>query len=175
MPDLTGPVAGEPRERPRGAPGVRRAGAWLVWWVVLMAFWVIIDDSVRTDELLAGAVAAALAATLAELVTYQAAARFRMRLRWLIPALRLPGEVARDMLIVYRALWRRLVHGEEPASGFAEVPARYGDDTPAGVTRRTLLVGGTSIAPNTFVLGMDAGRDVMVVHRLVAMPEERKR
>ena len=180
MPDLTGPLAGEPRERPRSVPAVRRAGAWLVWWVALMAFWVIIDDSVRTDELLAGAGAAALAATLAELVTYQAATRFQMRPRWLVPALRLPGEVARDMLIIYRALWRRLVHGEEPPSGFAEVHARYGDDTPAGVTRRTLLVGGTSVAPNTFVLGMDSGRDVMVVHRLVVpeernVPEERKR
>ena len=36
------------------------------------------------------------------------------------------------------------------------------------MTRRTLLVGGTSVAPNTFVLGIDPERDVMVVHRLVA-------
>jgi hypothetical protein len=136
MPDLTGPLAGEPRERPRNVPAVRRAGAWLVWWVVLMSFWVIIDDSVRTDELLAGAVVAALAATLAELVTYQAATRFRMRLRWLVPALRLPGELARDMLIIYRALWRRLVHGDEP-------PAALPKCRPAmATTRPRVLPGG---------------------------------
>ena len=136
MPDLTGPLAGEPRERPRNVPAVRRAGAWLVWWVVLMSFWVIIDDSVRTDKLLAGAVVAALAATLAELVTYQAATRFRMRLRWLVPALRLPGELARDMLIIYRALWRRLVHGDEP-------PAALPKCRPAmATTRPRVLPGG---------------------------------
>jgi multisubunit Na+/H+ antiporter MnhE subunit len=137
----------------------------------MMAFWVMLDDSVATDELLAGAGAAAIAASLAELVTYQAASRFRMRIGWLVPALRLPGEVARDTVIVYRALWRRLVHGEQPPSAFIERPVRFGDDTPEGVTRRTLLVGGTSVAPNTFVLGIDPERDVMVLHQLVAERE----
>jgi multisubunit Na+/H+ antiporter MnhE subunit len=134
----------------------------------MMAFWVMLDDSIATDELLAGAGAAALAALLAEQVTYQAASRFRMRISWLVPALRLPGEVAGDMVIVYAALWRRLAGGQQPDSAFAELPARFGDDTGAGVTRRTLLIGGRSLAPNTFVLGIDPERDVMVVHQLVA-------
>lgn len=165
---MTGPLAGEPRKRQRNLPAARRVGSWLVWWVLMMSFWVMIDDSVETDELLAGAGAAALAAVFAELVTYQAATRFRMRTGWLGPALRLPGQVVGDTVIVYRALWRRLAHGEQPPSAFLELPARFGDDTPEGVTRRTLLVGGTSLAPNTFVLGLDRERDVMVVHRLVA-------
>jgi hypothetical protein len=41
----------------------------------MMAFWVMLDDSLATDELLAGAGAATIAASLAELVTYQAASR----------------------------------------------------------------------------------------------------
>jgi len=165
---MTGPLAGEPRERRRDMPAARRVRSWFVWWVLMMLFWVVIDDSIATDELLAGAGAAALAALFAEVVTYQAATRFHMRIRWLVPAFRLPGQVARDLVIVYGALWRRLVHGEQPPSAFVELPARFGDDTPEGVTRRTLLVGGTSLAPNTFVLGIDSERDVMVVHRLVA-------
>jgi multisubunit Na+/H+ antiporter MnhE subunit len=165
---MTGPLAGEPRERNPDVSIPRRAGSWLVWWVLMMSFWVMLDDSVSTDELLAGAGAAALAATLAELVTYQAGARFRMRIEWLVPALRLPAEVARDMVTVYAALWRRLARGEQPPSAFLELPARFGDDSPEGVTRRVLLIGGTSVAPNTFALGLDKDRDVMVVHRLVA-------
>jgi hypothetical protein len=35
------------------------------------------------------------------------------------------------------------------------------------VTRRVLLTGAYSLAPNKFVLGMDEQRDVMVVHELV--------
>lgn len=169
--DPPGPLAGEPRERQLDLPWARRAGSWLIWWVLMMSFWVMLDDSVAPDELLAGAGAAVIAATLAELVTYQAASRFRMRIEWLVPALRLPGEVARDTVIVYRALWRRLMHGEQPASAFIERPVRFGDDTPEGVSRRTLLVGGASIAPNTFVLGIDPEHDVMVLHQLVAEGE----
>jgi hypothetical protein len=30
-----------------------------------------------------------------------------------------------------------------------------------------LLIGGRSVAPNSFALGMDEDRDVMVVHELV--------
>jgi multisubunit Na+/H+ antiporter MnhE subunit len=133
-----------------------------------MSFWTIIDDSISVDELLVGAGAAALAATLAELIGYQAAARFRMRIEWAVPALRLPGEVVRDTIIVFTALWRRLVRGEEPPSGFREIPARAGDDSEEGVTRRVLLVGGRSVAPNTYVAGIDRERAVMIVHQLVA-------
>jgi multisubunit Na+/H+ antiporter MnhE subunit len=171
---MTGPLAGEPRERKPDVPLPRRVGSWLVWWVLMMSFWVMLDDSINTDELLAGAGAAALAAFLAELVTYQAGARFRMRIGWVVPALRLPGQVAGDMVTVYAALWRRLTRGEQPPSAFLELPARFGDDSPEGDTRRTLLIGGTSVAPNTFALGLDKERDVMVVHRLVAAKPARK-
>lgn len=148
-------------------PLARRAGAWLAWWILLMSFWVILDDSIATDELLAGAGAAALAAFLAELVTYQAAARVRARAGWLAPLIGLPGQVAQDTVIVFAALWRRLAHGEQPPSGFRVLPVRYGDDTAEGKTRRALLIGGRSIAPNSIALGIDRDRDVMVIHQLV--------
>jgi multisubunit Na+/H+ antiporter MnhE subunit len=167
MPDL-GPLAGEPRKRRHRRPGLARVGAWLVWWVLLMSLWIMLDDSLATDELLAGAGAAAIAALVAELATYQAATRFRMRIRWLVPALRLPGQVAVDMVTVYAALWRRLARGEQPASAFVTEPVRFGDDTPVGVTRRVLLIGARSVAPNAFALGIDRGTETMVLHQLVA-------
>jgi multisubunit Na+/H+ antiporter MnhE subunit len=167
MEELTGPRAGRRRGHEQQTRLSRRARAWIVWWVILMSFWVILDDSIALDELLAGAGAAALAATLAELVGHQASTRFRMRAGWMAPALSLPGQVARDTVIVFAALWRRLAHGEQPPSGFREIPTRFGDDSDEGVTRRVLLVGGRSVAPNTFVLGIDRERNVMVVHQLV--------
>jgi len=160
---------------PHQVPLARRVGAWLTWWVLLMSFWVILDDSIATDELLAGAAAAAIGAFLAELVTYQAATRLRMRIEWAALAFRLPAEVARDTGIVFAALYRRLARGEEPPSGFRALPARYGDETAGGKTRRALLVGGTSVAPNTFVLGIDRERDVMVIHQLVVNQGEAER
>ena len=152
---------------PEKAPFARRAGAWLTWWVLLMSFWVMLDDSIATDELLAGAGAAALAAFLTELVTYQAAARVRIRARWVVQAVELPGKVAGDTVIVFAALWRMLARSEEPPSGFRRLPVRYGDDTAGGRTRRALLIGGKSIAPNSIAAGIDKDTDTMVIHQLV--------
>ena len=158
---------GEPRRQGRPVPFTRRASSWLVWWVLLLGLWVAIDDSIGLAEVGTGAGAAALGAFLAEVACYQAATRFRMRAAWILRAFTLPGRVLSDTVLVFRALWRRCVHGEQPASGFRELPARFGDDSDEGVTRRVLLVGANSLAPNTFVLGIDRDRDAMVVYQLV--------
>ncbi len=152
---------------PQKVPFGRRAGVWLAWWVLLMSFWVVLDDSIATDELLAGAGAAALAAFLAELVTYQAAARPRLRGAWLARSVALPAQIAGDTVIVFAALWRRLAHGEEPRSGFRQLPVRYGDDTAEGRTRRALLIGAKSIAPNSIAAGIDKDTNAMIIHQLV--------
>jgi multisubunit Na+/H+ antiporter MnhE subunit len=172
MPDQagsgSGPLAGEPRQRePAGRSRAAWAGSWLVWWVLMLSFWIAVDDSLAVDEVLAGAGAAAIAALVADLALYQAAERLRIRPRWLVPALRLPGQVAADTVTVYAALWRRMVRGEQPDSGFVAEPARYGDDSAEDITRRVLLIGGRSLAPNTFALGIDAETDTMVLHQLV--------
>jgi len=167
---VTGPVAGEPRpRRPAGAAArPRRLATWLAWWIILMSLWVAVDDSFASDELLAGVGVAALAALAAELVGDQAGLRLRIRAAWLVRALGLPGQVARQTVMVFAALARTLFTKAPPASGrFRELPVSYGDDTPLGVTRRVLLTGARSLAPNEFVLGIDAERDVMVTHQLV--------
>lgn len=170
QPQATGPLAGEPRQRGGQQPEVtarHRAATWLAWWVLLMSLWVAVDDSLQFDELLAGAGAAALAALAAEVASHQAATRLAIRPRWLIQVFRLPGQVAADTVTVFAALAAALATRKPPESGFRELPARYGDDTPRGVARRVLLTGAESLAPNKFVLGIDAERDVMVVHELV--------
>ena len=168
MQKLAGGPEGSPRRRPVAAAVVRRVRAWLIWWALLMALWIIADDSIATDELLAGAGAAALAALLAEVVGYQAATRPWLRRAWLGEALRLPADVARDTGVVFGALWHRLVHGEVPRSAFLELPTRFGPQTNQGAARRALLVAGRSLAPNRLALGLDAQCDVLVVHQLVA-------
>jgi multisubunit Na+/H+ antiporter MnhE subunit len=147
----------------------RRAATWLTWWVILMSLWVAVDDSFESDELAVGAGAAAVTALLAEVVCYQAELRFRVKAAWLVQAVRLPGEVARHTLLVFGALARTLFTKEPPPDGrFRELPVRYGDDTTLGVTRRVLLTGARSLAPNEFALGLGAEPDTMVVHQLVA-------
>jgi multisubunit Na+/H+ antiporter MnhE subunit len=152
-------------------PSAGKPGAvitWLTWWIPLMSLWVAVDDSVAPDELLAGAGAAALAALAAAMVSRQARLRYRIRAAWLPRALALPGQVVSDTVAVFAVL-SRTVAGQEPppAGAFREVPVRYGDETPRGVTRRVLLTGARSLTPNAFVVGFDKERDAMLVHELV--------
>lgn len=158
--------------RHRGLAG-RRLATWLGWWVVLMAIWVIVDDSIGRDELIAGALAAAVSAALTEVASHQARVGYRFRIGWLAAAARLPGQVARETAVVFAALGRRIVSGQEPAGGFVAEPVRAGPDTDAGRTRRALLVGAQSLSPNKFVLGIDAGRGVLIAHKLVLAPGDR--
>ena len=72
------------------------------------------------------------------------------------------------MTVYAGAVAHRLTRGEQPDSAFVTEPVRFGDDTPAGVTRRVLLIGGRSVAPNAFALGIDRGTETMVLHQLVA-------
>ena len=137
-----------------------------------MSFWVMLDDSIDADELVAGAGAAALGAFLAELATFQAASQVRVRIEWLVPAMSLPWQAIRDTGLIFLALWRCLVLGREPRSGFREQPVRFGPDTIEGRTRRSLLIGGLSVAPTRFVLGLDSDRGVMVVHELATREQE---
>jgi multisubunit Na+/H+ antiporter MnhE subunit len=167
---MTMPDRGGGTRQPTQTPAARRAGAWLVWWVLLMSFWVILDDSIEPDELLAGAGAAALGATLAELVSHQSGLRFRIRITWITELFGLPLQVARDTWIVFAALWRRLARGEEPRSGFRAIPVETGGDCDDERSRRVLLVWERSVAPNSFALGVDHDRDVMIIHQLV-VPE----
>jgi multisubunit Na+/H+ antiporter MnhE subunit len=160
--------------------GDRRRGAvrgfavsWFAWWALMMGFWVAIDDSLRADELIVGAAASALAAAAAAGVGRLAQVRAGFESAWLPAtvsgALQLPGKVLQETLLVFTALAKALRPGgaDPPAGGFREVPVRYGDDTPAGATRRILLTGAKSLAPNAFVVAFDAERDVMLVHELV--------
>ncbi len=172
---MTGPLAGagSPRRRERERGSASRVGSWLGWWAVLTGFWVGVDWSIDTAEVLVGVAVAAVTALLVELVEYQTDTYVRLRLRWLLRAWRLPGEVLRDCGIVLAALWRRVVRGEQPAGGFVAVPTRWGADTALGMTRRMLLVGGMSVAPNTFALGIDRDRDVVIAHHLVLRASDR--
>ena len=96
-----------------------------MWWVLLMSFWVILDDSIALDELLAGAGAAALGgAVLAELAAPPGRDPVPDAARWVAPALRLPGRSARDTVIVFAPCGGGWPAAQEPASGFRELPVR---------------------------------------------------
>ena len=75
---------------------VQRIAFWLGWWVVCFALWVLLVFKTEPAEFVAGALAAAFAATGAELVRSRGYAPFAPELAWSRGLLRLPREVVMD-------------------------------------------------------------------------------
>jgi multisubunit Na+/H+ antiporter MnhE subunit len=147
-------------ERPRH-PGALRA--WLIWWALLAALWLALVDTVLAPELIAGAVAAAIAATGAVIVREQRRLLLRPRLAWVRSAGRPLRRTVTDLGPLARALVRpRAEHGR-----LVEVPYDAVGDTPDAATHRVFTQALGSLAPNTLVVDIDRDRRVLIVHQLV--------
>jgi multisubunit Na+/H+ antiporter MnhE subunit len=146
---------------------MRRALGWTCWWAVLAGFWLLLTDTTKTSELVAGAVAAALAVGSAELVEREGLVVWRPRLRWLPGLWRPPVSIVRDTGRLAVALWRRLVHRRPVQGRLRAVRFTRTGDGPEDTAARVLVKAAGSAAPNTFVVGVDSEHEVLLVHQLV--------
>ena len=74
---------------------VKRVGFWIAWYVPLVLLWLGFIDTFANEEVTAGLVAAAVAATAADLVRSRDLVRFRMDPHWLRGLSQLPWQVLR--------------------------------------------------------------------------------
>jgi multisubunit Na+/H+ antiporter MnhE subunit len=153
-----------------GAPGA--VAAWVAWFAALWALWVVLANQTTTPELVAGAVAAVVGATAAMVVRGQRPVLGRPRAAWVLALWRPVAAIPRDLALLAGAL-AAAGRGRPPAGELAAVPFSVADD-PRGAARRVLAVAAGSLSPNTIVLGLDADRDELVVHRLVARGDLRR-
>jgi multisubunit Na+/H+ antiporter MnhE subunit len=160
-------VASRKRRRAVQTPAQRFA-FWLSWWAIAYGLWVLFVFKTEPAELVAGAVAAAFAATGAELVRSRGYAPFAPDLAWSRWLLRLPKEVVVDTWRLAVLLVRHFVHGV-PIKGCLRIvrfPAGS-DDDPRAQARRTVVGWLASVSPNTYVIGIDERHHVAVVHQLI--------
>jgi multicomponent Na+:H+ antiporter subunit E len=158
------PAAPSQRDRPRH-PGAGRA--WVVWWGLLAALWLALVDTVVVPELLAGAAAAAIAATGAVLVRGQRRLLLRPRAAWLRAV---PGALLRavtDLRPLLAALWRRGIRRRDERGALVEVPYAAVADDPTAAAHRALTQALGTLAPNTIVVDVDRRRRKLLVHQLV--------
>jgi len=140
----------------------------VAWWAALFALWLLLVESVATAELMAGVVASALAASVAEAVREREYVRFAPAASWLRFVPRLVWQVLEDCWILGVALARQLAGGRPARGVISRVPMRYGDDSGRAAARRALLNFGISITPNSYVIDFDAETSTAVLHQLVA-------
>lgn len=153
-------------ERSRPALIARRALAWTLAWMLAAALYLLLIDIGDLPELIVGAGAAVLAATGLELAREQGLVGESIRLQWLLrlyrPAARIPGDIALVTVMAVRALWDR-----QPRQGqFRAVRFSGRGNRQIETGRRALAEALGSLAPNTFVVGIDAERDLILAHQL---------
>lgn len=153
-------------ERSRPALLTRRAIAWSLGLVFAAAFYLLLIDITDLPELLVGAGAAVLAATGLELAREQGLVGESIRPSWLTRAYRPVLRVPSDIVVVSVMALRGLVSREAPVGRFRAVPFRGGDDDPHESGRRALAEAAGSLAPNTFVVGIDEERGMLLAHQL---------
>ena len=147
----------------------KRVGFWVAWYVPLVVLWLAFVDTFARQEVIAGLVAAAIAATAAELVRSQELVRFRLDPRWLRGLPGLPWQVLRDTWLLTVALWRHCT-GHPVRGVFRVVPFPSEADDNRSAARRALVTVLVSVAPNTVVVGVEGDEGELLVHQLVPQP-----
>ncbi len=153
-------------EGSRPALAARRAFAWGVGWAFAAALYLLLIDITSLPELIVGAGAAVLAATGVELAREQGVVGESVRLRWLArmhrPLLKVPGDIAFVTVMALRQLVKREAH----AGRFRAVRFACGEEDQHESGRRALAEAAGSFAPNTFVVGIDSDRELILAHQL---------
>jgi multisubunit Na+/H+ antiporter MnhE subunit len=144
----------------------RRLRFWLAWYVPLVGLWLLFVDTFALEEVVLGLVAAALAATAADLVRVQDRVPFRLDPGWLAGLAQVPGQVVRDSGLLALVLWRRL-RGQQVRGSFSALPFPVDADEGRSAARRALVTAVVSLAPNTYVVGIEGDEGRMLVHHLV--------
>ena len=139
---------------------------FLAAWAALAALYFLLTLQWQVDELVAGTICAALAASLLLMIRRWSEARFPVRWQWFwLLARRLPGKALADCTLLLRALMAGDASGTLRA-----VPFDTDSETRCGeaAARRALVIAGASLSPNSVVVAVDHKQRLLLVHQLVS-------
>jgi len=137
--------------------------------IALMLFWIACVASLQTHELLLGIPSALLSTWFSFYAIRRLPLRFRPTLENLLEAWRLPGYVAKDLIIVLGVLARD-VAGSPAPSLLRSTAWRANSSSPRDLARRALAVTYATVSPNCVVVGIDREQGQMLFHQLRASP-----
>ncbi len=141
---------------------------WSVSWLLLFPLYLLLAGQVSGEEVVAGILIAAVAASSGVLVSrFGGRFAFRFRLGWIRLVPQVAGQLATDLFRVGRVLVAALA-GRPQSAGIVRQPFEPGDPTPVHAARRGLVELGVSFAPNGLALGIAPG--TLLVHRLAPQP-----
>jgi hypothetical protein len=145
---------------------VKHVAAWIAWWIALFWLWLLLVGQWNREEVVAAAIAATIAASLAELARLRTGFAARIPLSGVADLPQALGAVVVDFGILVWALVvslvrRRIVRGELYSRGLTDASRARG----TGPRAWTTIV--ASYSPNAFVLDIDPETRHVLLHDLV--------
>jgi multisubunit Na+/H+ antiporter MnhE subunit len=146
---------------------VKHLVAWLAWWVALFWLWLLLAGEWNRQELVAAAVAAAVAASLAEVARTRTGLHPRLPAQAFVEVPQVLGMVVVDFAIVVWALLvsvgrRRVVRGR-----IVSRELDRGSHAAGGAGPRAWTALAASYSPNAYVLDIEPESRTVLLHDLV--------
>jgi hypothetical protein len=142
----------------------------LTIWVFLVGFYFLFAGEMRLTEAIAAVPATAVAMSVAALAQCFAERRYALLGPWgrlvATPCIALVSDSVRVCGILIGAIRRP----SGAAGVFSRQPFDTGTCMPKDAGRRGLVTLAASLAPNGYVVDIPEGENVLVLHRLVAVP-----
>jgi hypothetical protein len=157
-------VSGEPQDPPASKRTLARA--WVVWWALCAALWMLLDDTVAAPELAAGALAAAIGASGATLVRIRNPMRFAPRAAWARRWWRPWVQLVAGLPLLVRMLVGALAGGDRQPGQLRSVPFAVESDDDVRAAQVALASFAGSVSCNSVVVAIDEARGSLLVHEL---------
>ena len=145
-----------------------RARSALVGLLIAAPFYWLLVDTGYEPDLIAGAVAALIAAAAYSAAHLEPTESVRIRLRWMGFALRELAKVPSGVLIVSREILAQTLAPRRSRGALEAEPFAAGDGDAFDLGRRALGEGLRSFSPNTVVIGVDPDSGTLIQHRIGA-------
>ncbi len=141
--------------------------AWVAWWIPLFWLWFLLVGEWNREELVAAAIAAALAAGGVELARVRTGFGASLPLRVLAAAPSALGMVVVDFGILAGALFASVARGRIVRGEFVSREVGRGASAAGGVGPRAWTALVASYSPNAYVIDIDPETRLVLLHDLV--------
>ena len=145
--------------------------AWVAWWVLGMALWLLLEDLATTAEDVVGAVAAAIGATMAVAALRHSGPRVAGSRAWLRHAWRPLAALVGDLPLLVVALARAVRRGERNPGRVRTIRFTCDESADRRAAQIALATVAGSFAPSSVVIAVRD--DELVFHELVPRTSRR--
>lgn len=150
-------------------PKLRTILAWSIIWLSQVGLYLCYSANVGIRELVAAAIAAAVATCGAVVFARQAQIRLQLRWRDIVRVWPVPWYALAGTVKILQGLSQQVVRGDAP-SVVRAVRFQMGGDDPASAGRRALAVFYTTMTPNFIVFGLFSRQKLLLYHQIIPGP-----